>query len=482
MKIRALLSGVTTINCDYNADVEISGVQFDSRKVGVGDIFVAICGYNVDGHAYIASAVERGAVAIVCQMEPKERCSGVEYIVVENGSMALGIIAGNLYDNPSHKLKLVGITGTNGKTTTATLMYKMVRLMGHKAGLLSTVCNYIDNEVVPSTHTTPDPISINSLMAKMVQAGCEYCFMEVSSHSAHQHRIAGLDFNGAMFSNITHDHLDYHKTFKSYIEAKKLFFDNLGSEAFALTNLDDKNGLVMLQNTKAKKYTYSCKRMADFNAKVIERHLDSTLLELDGCQVWTKFTGDFNAYNLLVVYATSILLGFDKETVLENLSLLVPVAGRFETIVSKDGVVAVVDYAHTPDAVENVLKTLQTLKRDNRIITVVGAGGDRDKTKRPEMAKVACELSDMVILTSDNPRSEEPMDILNDMMAGVPAECADIVKVVIDRAEAIKNAIDSANGGDVVLVAGKGHEDYQEIKGVKYHFDDKEIIRDTFNS
>ncbi len=481
MKISALLNGVSTLTSGFNGDVEVFGIHFDSRKVESGSMFVAVCGYNVDGHNYIASAIGRGAVAIVCQRVPNEQVQGVEYIVVEDSSLALGIIASNMYDAPSRKMKLVGVTGTNGKTTTATLMYKMVRLMGYKAGLLSTVCNYIDDDKVPSTHTTPDPIAINSLMAKMVQAGCEYCFMEVSSHSAHQNRIAGLDFDGAMFSNITHDHLDYHKTFKNYIEAKKSFFDNLRSDAFALTNLDDKNGMVMLQNTNAKRYTYSCKRMADFHAKVIERHLDSTLLELDGEQVWTKFTGDFNAYNLLVVYATSILLGFAKDEVLEKISMLAPVEGRFETIVSKSGVVAVVDYAHTPDAVVNVLNTLQALKRDNRIITVVGAGGDRDKTKRPEMAKAACELSDMVILTSDNPRSEEPMDIINDMVAGVPAESSSSIMIIVDRAEAIGEAVKMAVSGDIILVAGKGHEDYQEIKGVKYHFSDKEVICEIFN-
>ncbi|MBP3420266.1 MAG: UDP-N-acetylmuramoyl-L-alanyl-D-glutamate--2,6-diaminopimelate ligase [Marinifilaceae bacterium] len=481
MKIGELLNGVKS-DSTFDSNVEIASLCFDSRKAEQGSMFVALCGYSVDGHNYIGAAIERGAVAVVCQVEPVERVPGVEYIVVADSSLALGVISANMFGNPSKHLKLVGVTGTNGKTTTATLMYKMVRLMGYKAGLLSTVCNYIDDRRMPSTHTTPDPITINSLMAMMVEEGCEYCFMEVSSHSAHQQRIAGLDFDGAMFSNITHDHLDYHKTFKSYIEAKKSFFDRLKGEAFALTNLDDKNGMVMLQNTKAKHYTYSCKRMADFNCKVIERHLDSTLLELDGAEVWTKFTGDFNAYNLLVVYATSLLLGFPKDIVLEKLSMLVPVEGRFETMVSKSGVVAVVDYAHTPDAVENVLKTLQSLKRDNKIITVVGAGGDRDRTKRPEMAKAACELSDIVVLTSDNPRSEEPMAILNDMVAGVPANTTTVVKVVVDRAEAIKSAIAMASSGDVVLVAGKGHEDYQEIKGVKYHFSDKEVIGEIFNS
>ena len=482
MNIAELLNGVKVVSDLYNAGVEINSLHFDSRKVAAGDMFVAVCGFNTDGHNYIDSAIERGAVAIVCQNMPTNKKEGVEYIQVKDASYALGVIAGNLYGNPSKKMKLVGVTGTNGKTTTATLLYEMARFMGYKAGLLSTVCNYIDSEKVPSTHTTPDPIAINSLMADMVKAGCEYCFMEVSSHSAHQNRIAGLDFDGAIFSNITHDHLDYHKTFKNYIEAKRIFFDNLKSEAFAVTNADDKNGLIMLQNTRAKRYTYSCKRMADFHAKVLERHLDSTLLEINDKQVWTKFTGDFNAYNLLAVYSASVLVGFDEEQVLHNISRLVPVSGRFETIVSKQGVVAVVDYAHTPDAVENVLSTLQNLKGNNRIITVVGAGGDRDKTKRPEMALAACRMSDVVFLTSDNPRSEEPKDILNDMYAGVPSDSADRVFTVVDRREAIEKAVNEAVSGDIVLIAGKGHEDYQEIKGVKYHFDDKEVVSEIFNS
>lgn len=481
MKIGELLNGVSVLSGDYNSEIQISAVQFDSRKVQQGDMFVAIRGYNVDGHAYINSAVNSGAVAIVCQEQPQTLADGVEYIVVSDGAIALGRIAANMHGNPSKKMKLVGVTGTNGKTTTATLMYDMVRMMGHKAGLLSTVCNYIDGEKYPSTHTTPDPIAINSLMAKMVEQGCEYCFMEVSSHSAHQHRIAGLDFDGAIFSNITHDHLDYHKTFKNYIDAKKMFFDSLKEQTFALTNGDDKNGAVMLQNTKATKKIYSCKRMADFNCKVIERHIDSTLLELNGEQVWTKFTGDFNAYNLLAVYSSMILLGFEKSVVLECLSRLSPVSGRFETIVSKNGVVAVVDYAHTPDAVENVLSTLQKLKQSNQIITVVGAGGDRDKTKRPEMASVAYKLSDILILTSDNPRSEEPQDILNDMLAGVPNADSDKLFAIVDRKQAIGKAISIAKSGDIILVAGKGHEDYQEIKGVKHHFDDREVVREYFN-
>ena len=378
--------------------------------------------------------------------------------------------------------KLAAITGTNGKTTTATLLYELVRLAGEKAGLLSTVCNYIGEEKIPATHTTPDALSIQELLRRMVDAGCRYCFMEASSHAIHQKRIAGLDFDGAIFSNITHDHLDYHKTFKAYIEAKKAFFDRLPAHAFALTNADDKNGLVMLQNTRAHRYTYSCRTMADFTAKAIEKHLDGTLLRLDGEEVWTKFTGDFNAYNLLAVYAAARLLGFTKENVLEYVSLLVPVSGRFETLISTEGVMAVVDYAHTPDAVENVLSTICGLKgRNNQVITVVGAGGDRDKTKRPEMADAACRYSDHVILTSDNPRSEDPEQIIRDMLTGVKEGFQYRVEAITDRKEAIRKAIGMASKGDIILVAGKGHENYQEVKGVKHHFDDKEVIREIFD-
>ncbi|MDL2251709.1 UDP-N-acetylmuramoyl-L-alanyl-D-glutamate--2,6-diaminopimelate ligase [Odoribacter sp. OttesenSCG-928-J03] len=479
MKLKNLLTGIVCKEIDGSVDIEINNIYFDSRKVAAGDLFVAQSGVNADGHNFIEKTVEAGAVAVVCEHFPEHRSAGVTYIVVENSSMALGILASNYYGNPSSEMQLVGVTGTNGKTTTVTLLYDLVRMLGHKAGLLSTVCNYIDGEAVPSTHTTPDAIEINRLMRRMVDAGCIYCFMEVSSHSVVQKRISGLDFAGAVFSNITHDHLDYHKTFKAYIEAKKGFFDGLNKTALALVNADDKNGMVMLQNTVARKYTYSCRMMADYNAKVIEKHLDGTLLQINGDEVWCKFTGDFNAYNLLAVYSTAILLGFDKTEVLRCISLLTPVAGRFETIISPQGVVVVVDYAHTPDALENVLSTIKNLRnKDNSVITVVGAGGDRDKTKRPEMADVACRYSDKVILTSDNPRSEEPEAILKDMQAGVKAEYEKNVLYITNRREAIRIGLMLATKNDIVLIAGKGHENYQEIKGVKYHFDDREVVRE----
>lgn len=479
--LKELLTDVVFKGEIASGDVRVNAVHFDSRKVGKGDLFVAQRGVSVDGHTYIGKAVAAGAVAVVCEELPEVQVSGTDYLLVTDSSLALGIIAGNFYGNPSRELKLVGVTGTNGKTTTATLLYELVRFAGKKAGLLSTVCNYIGDEQIVSTHTTPDALAINSLLRQMVDAGCEYCFMEASSHSIHQKRIAGLDIDGAVFSNITHDHLDYHKTFRAYIEAKKAFFDGLPAHAFALTNADDKNGLVMLQNTAARKCTYSCRTMADFNCKVVEKHLDGMLLKLDGCEVWTRFTGDFNAYNILAVYAASCLLGFPKEDVLTYVSRLVPVSGRFETLMSPAGVMAVVDYAHTPDALENVLSTIEGLKgKNNRIITVVGAGGDRDKTKRPEMADAACRYSDWVILTSDNPRSEVPEDIIRDMQAGVKEEFLPKVTELTDRKEAIRTALAMAAKGDIVLVAGKGHENYQEILGVKYHFDDKEVIREVF--
>lgn len=482
-KLRDLLSGVVCIGVYGDLARVVNAIHFDSRKVGKGDLFVAQRGVSVDGHVYIGKAVEAGAVAIVCEEMPAVRSNAVCYIEVADSSEVLGKMVANYFDHPSRKLKLVGITGTNGKTTTATLLYELVRLLGRKAGLLSTVCNYVDGEKCPSTHTTPDAVELNGYLERMVEAGCEYCFMEVSSHSVHQKRIAGLDFDGAVFSNITHDHLDYHKTFKAYIEAKKAFFDGLKRDAFALTNPDDKNGLVMLQNTEAHRYTYSCKTLADFNAKVVEKHLDGTLLQLDGREVWTKFTGDFNAYNLLAVYATACLLGLEKEEVLRCMSLLVPVAGRFETLLSKEGVMAVVDYAHTPDALENVLSTVKGLKgKNNLVITVVGAGGDRDKTKRPEMADAACRYSDRVVLTSDNPRSEQPEAIIADMQAGVKAEYRKKVLSITDRKEAIRTALMMAGKGDIVLIAGKGHENYQEIQGVKHHFDDKEVVNEVFNN
>lgn len=481
MELKKLLNGVDCKKIHGKTDVEINAVQFDSRKITIGDLFVAQRGVSVDGHVYIEKAISLGAVAVLCEELPQTLADDISYILTADSSGALGVIAGNYYGNPSCDLKLVGVTGTNGKTTTATLLYELVRFAGKKAGLLSTVCNYINEEKIAATHTTPDALAINEYLRRMADAGCEYCFMEVSSHSIHQKRIAGLDFDGAIFSNITHDHLDYHKTFKAYIEAKKAFFDGLSPHAFALTNADDKNGTVMLQNTVAQRYSYSCRTLADFTCKVIEKRLDGTLVRLDGSEVWTTFTGDFNAYNILAVYATACLLGFEKEDVLKYVSMLVPVSGRFETLMSGSGVMAVVDYAHTPDAVENVLSTIKGLKgKENIVITVVGAGGDRDKTKRPEMADAACRYSDRVILTSDNPRSEEPDDIIADMQAGVKDEYRSKVLAITDRKEAIRTAVMLASKGDIVLVAGKGHENYQEVKGVKHHFDDKEVIREIF--
>lgn len=481
MKLKELLKEIDCKQICGSAAIEIREVHFDSRKAGQGDLFVAQKGVNADGHLYIEKAIGVGAVAVVCERLPERLCPGICYVSVEDSASALGKIMSAFFGNPSRQLKLVGVTGTNGKTTTATLLYELVRLMGKKAGLLSTVCNYVDGKQYPSTHTTPDPLELNQYLRWMVDAGCEYCFMEVSSHAVHQKRIAGLDFEGAIFSNITHDHLDYHKTFKAYIEAKKAFFDNLKKDAFALTNADDKNGMVMLQNTVARKYTYSCRTMADFNARVVEKHLDGTLLQLDGKEVWTKFTGDFNAYNLLAVYASACLLHLEEDEILRCMSLLVPVSGRFETILSPEGIMAIVDYAHTPDAIENVLSTIKGLKgKNNKVITVVGAGGDRDKTKRPEMAEAACRLSDRVILTSDNPRSEEPTAIISDMQAGVKDEYRRKVIAITDRKEAIRTGILLASKGDIVLIAGKGHENYQEIKGVKHHFDDKEVVKEIF--
>ena len=482
MKLKDLLEGVIYRMIQGNLETEIASLHFDSRKVGEKDLFVAQRGVHVDGHVFIERAIAAGAVAVVCEQLPERLVEGVTYLEVDDTACVLGILAANYYGNPSRELKLVGVTGTNGKTTTVTLLYELVRLLGKKSGLLSTVCNYIGEEQIESTHTTPDALELNALMRRMVDAGCTYCFMEVSSHAVDQKRISGLEFDGAVFSNITHDHLDYHKTFRAYIEAKKAFFDQLPSQAFALTNTDDKHGVVMLQNTMARKYTYACKRLADFNVKMLEKHLDGTLLLLDGREVWVRFTGDFNAYNLLAVYSVACLLGFEREEVLSMMSLLKPVAGRFETLLSKTGVMAIVDYAHTPDALENVLSTVEGLRSSGgAIITVVGAGGDRDRTKRPEMAVAACKYSDRVILTSDNPRSEDPAAIIEEMRAGVSESDAMKVLAITDRKEAIRTALLLAKPGDFVLVAGKGHENYQEIKGVKYHFEDKEIIQEIFN-
>ena len=480
--LREILESVKTSSVHGNLDVEICGITSDSRKVAPGMLFVAVRGVNVDGHNYISAAISAGATAIVAE-DYREDCEGVTYVSVENSAIALGFIASAWYDNPSQKIKLVGVTGTNGKTTIATLIYEMARLMGYKAGLLSTVVNYVDTEAVASTHTTPDPIELNELLHRMVEAGCEYAAMEVSSHAAHQHRIAGLHFVGGIFTNLTRDHLDYHKTVEAYLNAKKSFFDGLGKDAFALTNLDDKVGLVMLQNTAASKHTYSLQKLGDYNGRILEQRLDGTLITFNRREVEVMFTGRFNAYNLTAIYGASLLLGWDEEKVLLNMSKLVPVAGRFQTFKSHTiGYTAIVDYAHTPDAVINVITTIrEVIGNTGRIITVVGAGGDRDKGKRPIMAHEAARLSDRLILTSDNPRTEAPKAILADMEEGLDThQLRQKTLTVTDRKEAIRVATVLAQRGDVVLVAGKGHETYQDVNGVKLHFDDREVIRDIF--
>ncbi len=476
MTLEHLISDISIEEIIGEPRRDITAVESDSRRVAPGALFVATRGTAVDGHSFIPKAVEAGAAAIVCEEFPAMLETGVTYVRVPNSAVALGYLASQWYGNPSRRLKLVGVTGTNGKTTTATLIYEMARLMGYKAGLLSTVCNFVDTRRVAAEHTTPDPLTLNRLLAEMVEAGCTYAAMEVSSHAAHQHRIAGLHFAGAVFSNLTRDHLDYHKTFEAYIAAKKSFFDMLPAEAFALTNLDDKNGPVMLQNTRARRYTYSLRTEADFCGRIIEDRLDGTLLSLNGHEVETMFAGRFNAYNLTAVYGACCLLGWDHDEVLRNMSQLVPVAGRFQAVHSPKGFTAIVDYAHTPDAVVNVLNTIrEVIGTSGRIITVVGAGGNRDKGKRPIMAREAQQRSDMLILTSDNPRFEEPAEIIRDMEAGLQ-EPRDGVLTNVDRREAIRTAVALARKGDVILIAGKGHEDYQEIRGVKHHFDDREVV------
>lgn len=466
-----------------STNVAISSVTFDSRKVKKDSLFIATRGTASDGHHYIELAIESGAVAIVCEDLPETLKENVTYVKVLDSSASLGYIACNFYDNPSEKLKLVGITGTNGKTTTVTLLFNLFRGLGYNVGLLSTVENKINTTVIPSTHTTPDALALNELLSKMVEAGCQYAFMEVSSHAIVQHRITGLKFTGAAFSNITHDHLDYHKTFEEYIRAKKLFFDNLQDDAFALTNKDDRNGMVMLQNTKAKKYSYGLKSIADFKCRVVENHLNGLLLSIDNQEVWVKLIGSFNAYNVLVVYAVSQLLKQDRVQVLTTLSNLNSVEGRFQYIKSKNGIVAIVDYAHTPDALKNVLETIKDIRTGNeQVITLAGCGGDRDAAKRPIMAQIACEYSNKVILTSDNPRSENPEDILNQMQAGINPVDAKKTLRISDRKEAIRTAVAFAKEGDIILIAGKGHEKYQEINGVKHPFDDFEIVKEIFNN
>ncbi|MBC7694200.1 MAG: UDP-N-acetylmuramoyl-L-alanyl-D-glutamate--2,6-diaminopimelate ligase [Burkholderiales bacterium] len=466
-----------------STNVAISSVTFDSRKVKKDSLFIATRGTASDGHHYIETAIESGAVAIVCEELPEVQKDNITYVKVLDSSASLGYIACNFYDNPSEKLKLIGITGTNGKTTTVTLLFNLFRGLGYNVGLLSTVENKINNTIIPSTHTTPDALALNELLSKMVEEGCQYAFMEVSSHAIVQHRITGVKFIGAAFSNITHDHLDYHKTFEEYIRAKKLFFDNLQDEAFALTNKDDRNGMVMLQNTKAKKYSYGLKSIADFKCRVVENHLNGLLLSIDNQEVWVKLIGSFNAYNVLVVYAVSQLLKQDKVQVLTTLSNLNSVEGRFQYIKSKNGIVAIIDYAHTPDALKNVLETIKDIRTGNeQVITLAGCGGDRDAAKRPIMAQIACEYSNKVILTSDNPRSENPEDILNQMQAGINPVDAKKTLRISDRKEAIRTAVAFAKEGDIILIAGKGHEKYQEINGVKHPFDDFEIVKEIFNN
>ena len=465
-----------------NPDIEVEQLTFNSRVAGANSCFFAIRGTQADGHRFIPQAVENGASAVVCETMPVSFAPNVTYVRVSDSSEALGLMASAFYGNPSSNLKLVGVTGTNGKTTTATLLYRIVGMLGFKAGLLSTVVNQVVDEKIPTTHTTPDPIELNRLLRRMVDAGCSYCFMEVSSHAVVQKRIAGLTFAGGIFTNITHDHLDYHKTFDEYIRAKKMFFDQLPSESFALVNADDRNGMVMVQNTKAKVSTYALHSIADFRCRVVESHFDGMLLNMDGLEVWTRLIGEFNAYNLLAIYASLLLLGFDKTDVLLQLSMVNSVSGRFEYVSSSGGITAVVDYAHTPDALVNVIETIKKIKSSGqRLITVVGAGGNRDKTKRPVMARVAVQNSDLVILTSDNPRFEEPEDIINDMKAGVDEEFTKKLVTIVDRHEAIRTACLLANKEDIILVAGKGHENYQEVKGVKHHFDDKEVLAEIFN-
>lgn len=481
MVLSDLIQNIKVISISGNSEVEVSGIQFDSRKVEANSVFVATCGSAVDGHEFIGMAIEKGATAIVCEKLPSEISDGVCYLVVENSSDALGKMASAWYDFPSSQLTLVGVTGTNGKTTIATLLYKLFRELGYKAGLLSTVCNYVNDEAIEATHTTPDSLALNELLARMVDAGCEYAFMEVSSHSVDQRRIAGLEFDGGIFTNITRDHIDYHLTFENYLKAKKGFFDALSSDAFALTNADDKNGLVMLQNSKARKYTYSLRGMADFKTKILEHGFDGMLLDMNDREVNVSFIGKFNASNLSAVFGAAVLLGEDKLDVLRIISSLSSVSGRFETLRAPQGYTAIVDYAHTPDALNNVISTInQILQGNGRLITVVGCGGNRDKGKRPMMAREAVDGSWKAILTSDNPRNEEPQDILNDMVAGLDITQKAKSLTIVDRREAIKTACALAQAGDVVLIAGKGHEDYQIIKGIKHHFDDREEVRSCF--
>ena len=480
MVLEELIKGLKTVSVCGQTDIEITGVNIDSRRIKEGHLFIAQRGTQVDGHKFMPKAIELGAKAVLCEVLPEEKAEGVTYVQVESTEDVVGKVATIFYGDPSRKLKLVGVTGTNGKTTIATLLYNMFRKLGYKCGLLSTVCNYIEDEAVPADHTTPDPIELNYLLSRMVDAGCQYAFMECSSHAIAQKRIGGLDFAGGLFTNLTRDHLDYHKTFENYRNAKKAFFDQLPKTAFAITNADDKNGMVMVQNTKATVKTYSTRTMADFKAKILECHFGGMYLEIDGREVGVQFIGKFNVSNLLAVYGAAVMLGEKPENVLLVMSTLKSVSGRLDPIQSPEGYTAIVDYAHTPDALENVLNAIhEVLEGKGHVITVCGAGGNRDKGKRPLMAQEAVKQSDKVIITSDNPRFEEPQDIINDMLAGLDDQQMKKVVSIVDRREAIRTACMLAQKGDVILVAGKGHEDYQEIKGVKHHFDDKEVLREA---
>ena len=481
MKLKELLKDIPVIAIVGSEDVEITDVNIDSRRIKDGHLFIAMKGTQVDGHKFVPKAIELGAKAVMCEDMPEEKAEGVTYAQVESTEDVVGKVATTFHGNPSTKLKLVGVTGTNGKTTIATLLYNMFTKMGHKCGLLSTVCNYIIDEAIPADHTTPDPIELDRLLDRMVQAGCEYAFMECSSHAIAQKRIGGLTFAGGIFTNLTRDHLDYHKTFENYRNAKKAFFDSLPKTAFAITNADDKNGMVMVQNTKATVKTYSIRTVADFKARIIECHFEGMYLEMDGHEVGVQFIGKFNVSNLLAVYAAAVMLGKSPEDVLVVMSTLHSVSGRLEPIHSPEGYTAVVDYAHTPDALENVLNAIhEVLDGKGHVITVCGAGGNRDKGKRPLMAQEAVKQSDKVIITSDNPRFEEPQDIINDMLAGLNAQQMKKVISIVGRREAIRTACMMAQKGDVILIAGKGHENYQEIKGVKHHFDDHEVVKECF--
>ncbi|MES2587928.1 MAG: UDP-N-acetylmuramoyl-L-alanyl-D-glutamate--2,6-diaminopimelate ligase [Bacteroidota bacterium] len=477
--LKDILVGVSYELVSGSLENDVAELNFDSRKAKASSVFFAINGTTVDGHNFISQVVEKGCEIIVCEKAIQN--TKITQIVVKDSAEALGLMASNFYDNPSHDLTLVGVTGTNGKTTTTTLLHQLFMNLGYKVGLLSTVVNKIGNKDIVSTHTTPNPIDLNRLLSEMLAEGCSHCFMEVSSHAIIQGRIAGLKFKGGVFTNITHDHLDYHGTFQEYIKAKKRFFDVLGNDAFALTNIDDKNGMVMLQNTKAKKYSYALKTPSDFKAKVIENQFSGLVLSINGTELWTRLIGDFNAYNLLAVYGVAMLLEEDKIEVLTIISKLESVAGRFQYFQSKTGIIAIVDYAHTPDALENVLKTVSNIRTKNETVyTVIGCGGDRDKSKRPKMAGIACELSDKVIITSDNPRSEDPATIIEEMLTGVEGQYYKKTLSIQDREQAIKTAVSMADAKDIILIAGKGHETYQEIKGVKHDFDDLKIVKELF--